>query len=427
MQDNDFDKIFSHKFGQLPGSPYREDEWSDLSKRLDRKSGRRWALPLLLPLFGLLAGGNIFWWYQWKTLAHSEATSAARVTAVQHDTIVRKTVVYLYDTVYRHTTVVRHETVLAVVGNETSAASMPAPATGDKANQANDIGSNPATATPTMPNTGHVSANATPAEGTTPGHDAPGIQPTGHTIVQKVIPDSALLAAVPPAPEQMPETDTIFEDLLKKQPPPTKKSNPPLIYLARPRVGVSAFWARPHMEHLLSGSVLGAALRGDVEIARHFRLGAEIAYLQAGLKADETESLEDTEVDIPQPGGDFELKYWETYFLPAFTYALNLRYEIPVRGNWKPWISTGVQACSSLPFEVEFEFENDNNSLELHVPARAKASTRLQGMTFAAGVECPLGEHFRFGVEAGLLRGFGEDSGLLDRQTGLKTTLLYAF
>lgn len=433
MQDNDFDKIFSHKFDQLPGAPYREEGWSELSQRLDRSRSNRWVLPLFLPLFGLLAGGNIFWWYQWKESTRAAITPGSEITVLQPDTIVRKTVIYQYDTIYRHTTVVRYETRLtALENNSTGESAASSASSGERPQPAN--GRNEADnsqvveySTSKSPAGDQITASPTGAVATVPEQIPSENTRPAHTIVHKVAPDSSLLAAATPITEIPSVSDTIFEDLLKKQPEPTKKSQPPLIYLARPRIGVSAFWARPHIEDQLSGSVLGAGIRGDVEIARNFRLGAEITFLQGSLKAEETEALEAVDVDIPQPGGDFRLKYWETYFLPAFSYALNLRYEIPVRGNWKPWISTGIQACSSLPFEVEFEFENDNNSLELHVPARAEATTRMQGVTFAAGVECPLSEHFRFGLEAGMLRSFSEESGLLDRQTGLKTTLWYAF
>ncbi|MBK8426779.1 MAG: hypothetical protein IPL27_12775 [Lewinellaceae bacterium] len=35
MENKDFDKIFAHKFNQIPGEPYHEEGWSDLSGRMD--------------------------------------------------------------------------------------------------------------------------------------------------------------------------------------------------------------------------------------------------------------------------------------------------------------------------------------------------------------------------------------------------------
>lgn len=111
MQDNDFDKIFSHKFGQLPGEPYSEENWSELSRRIDihERRQRRWLLPVLLPLFGLLAGGNLFWWYQWRETNDELKDSKSRTTFFQTDTIMRKTVVYHYDTIYQNVTLVQRQ------------------------------------------------------------------------------------------------------------------------------------------------------------------------------------------------------------------------------------------------------------------------------------------------------------------------------
>lgn len=231
------------------------------------------------------------------------------------------------------------------------------------------------------------------------------------------------------------DIDTLAENLLSPLPPPIKKAPSAFLYFARPRLGFSATWGSPVLPHKRSGSVLGAGIRSDVEIARNFRLGAEISYLQASLKADDTQALENIDIDIPDPGGDFRLKYWETYVMPAFTYALHLRYEVPLPGNWRPWIGVGAQATTSLPFEVEYEFENAVNNIELHVPAKAKANTYVQGALFMLGAECRLNPHFYFGAEGYMLRRIGENEddddenrkGLLDHQFGLKTSIFYKF
>lgn len=82
MQNNDFDNIFSHKFGQLPGEPYTEENWSELSRRMDIHDRRRggWLLPALFFLLGLLAGGNVYWWYQWREATRQWRSPENRVT-----------------------------------------------------------------------------------------------------------------------------------------------------------------------------------------------------------------------------------------------------------------------------------------------------------------------------------------------------------
>lgn len=426
MQDNDFDKIFSHKFDQLPGASYSEENWSELSRCIDahERRQRHWLLPVLLPFISLLIGGNIFWWHQWREAAGHPKTSEKHITLAQMDTIIRRTIVYRYDTVYQNITLVRMSGTDA-----TTLLALPRPRNSPSEN--NFSLTNPAFQTntnPLAPNAAFIESPAVPnvqdsvKQQLTNGDAAA----PGHSISHKAPADTSALATPLPSPE-IAAADTLFENLLKSQPLPTKKVQSPFLYFSRPRLGVSAMWGNPSLPHKRSGSVWGAGIRADVEIARNFRLGTEIAYQQAGLKADETQALENLDVEIPEPSGDFKLKYWEAYFLPTFTYALHLRYEIPLRGNWTPWIGAGGQAATSLPFEVEYEFENVNNSLELHVPAKTEASTRWQGMLFMVGAECRLNPRLYFDAESYLLRSFSEKPGLLDNQFGLKTSLLYKF
>jgi hypothetical protein len=425
MQDNDFDKIFSHKFGQLPGEPYSEESWSELAWRIDTHEWRqrRWLLPVLLSLLGLLAGGNLFWWYQWREANGELKDSKSRTTILQTDTIVRKTVVYHYDTIYQNVTLVQRQ-----------GAAMPAQfssSTAFNSFSANNFSSNNTTNTntnPFSPNPAFIESPAAPiVQDSVKQQLANGdAAAPAHTIVRKIPVDTSEQAS-PSLPAEATASDTLFDQLLNPPPTPTKKKLSPFFYFARPRLGFSAIGGQPSILHKISGSIWGGGVSADVEIARNFRLGGEIAYQQASLKADETTALENLDIEIPEPGGDFQLKYWEIYFLPTFTYNLHLRYEIPLRGAWTPWIGLGGQAATYLPFEIEYEFENASNNLELHIPARSEARTRWQGMMFTLGVECRLKPQLYFGAESYLLRSFRDEPDLLDNQFGLKTKLIYKF
>ena len=440
MQDNDFDKIFKHKFEQVPGAPYSEGNWSELSQRMDAygRRRRRWLIPVLLPLFGLLAGGNLFWWQQWRDAEHRFHASMTGTTTVKNDTVIHRTMVYHFDTVYQQVIYLQPKIALqqasqtsAVPVSATPASALPSPSASNGAILASESAvpaGQPEAASNILPSDTAQQANSRPAtalqqappalSGKMPTHD--------HTLVHKVPPDTSLLS--PPQAATAPAvTDTTEATPIKEQEPATKQVKSALITIGRPRIGASALLGIPNLPDKLSGAVLGGGIRADIAIARNFRLGAEVAYQQASMKSDDTEILEELDIKIPKPGGDFYLKYWETYFLPAFTYALHLRYEFPLNSSWTPWIGAGVQATTSLPFEIEFEFENDVNNLEEHIEASSEAETGAPAGMLMAGAECRLKTHLFFGVEGFLLHGLGEEPGLLDRQFGLKTSLMYKF
>jgi hypothetical protein len=441
MQDNDFDKIFSHKFGQQPGEPYSEENWSELSRRMDIHSRRRtrWVLPAMFFLLGALTGSNVFWWYQWREADRKLQSPESRTSLFQTDTMTRRTVVYHYDTIYQNVTVVRRQEIAAPLQFSTNAPSNSfsfndIPEGNATVRQNQTAGINPVSrdSYDLTQQVDSSSLNVQEQEGL-PISNGDAAAPV-NTIVHKTPMDTSELAT-PPLSSVNAATDTLFENLLKSQPPPTKKVPTGLIYFARPRVGVSATLGFPSFPHKLAGTLFGAGIRSDIEIARNFRLGAEVAYQQASLKADDTEVLEDLDIDIPDPGGDYRLKYWETYFLPAFTYSMHLRYEIPLRGKWTPWFGVGGQAITMLPFEIEYEFENEFNNVELHIPAKAGSSTNWQGMLFMLGVECRLNPHLYFGAEGYMIRHFGENEdehegegrSIISNQLGIKTSIIYKF
>lgn len=421
MQDKDFDNIFNHKFGQLPGEPYHEEGWSDLSGRLDmhKRSRRRWLLPVLLPLFGLLSASNAFWWYQWREATRPIETMLGRTTVLHTDTIVRTTVVVRYDTIYRY---------VSFAGRAGWSSTTPqAPPDASRPDNDPVVGKSPASGNPMtgilpgQPKTPALQQERDSLQKRQHTHDDAAAP--GHTIVRRTPADtSARDAQASLTTAATAAADSLFEQPVQMLP---KLPRPPLIYLARPRLNVSAGWGSPSLPHKRSGSVFGMGIGADAEVARRIRLGIEASYLRGSLKADETDALRG--VDIPDPGNDFKLRYWETYRLPAVTYALHLRYEIPAKKNWTPWIGAGIQAVTVLPFEIEFEFENQTNNLELYLPAQSRAVTHWQGYRLMLGAEGRIGRRITLGAEGFLLRRFDRQPSLLDRQMGITTRFFYTF
>ncbi len=419
MQDNDFDKLFSHKFGQLPGEPYGEEHWSELSRRMDDHQRRRrpWLLLVLLPLLGLLAGGNVFWWHQWREATRHTQTSNSQTTKIKTDTVIHRTVVYRYDTIYQHSTLLVQQQV----------AEVPIAI--------------PATTTAEVPVSGSsATANRVPGGQQPPFDSAQRHTPAGmnaqenalptvaeaipeHTVENSTLPDTTA-QPIPSRPTAPLTADTLLKDLIQNQPLPTKKTRPPVLYFARPRLGIGATLGLPQSSE---GFIWGASLCTDIEVARNLRLGAEIGYQQGSLKSEEMDALKKLEIEIPEPGSNFYLKHWEAGSVPAFTYALHLRYEIPLRGKWTPWIGLGVQAATNLPFDVEYEFENETTNLEFHASVQTESDTHWQGALFRLGAGRRLNTRLLWSAEGYLIQNFDEKPGLLDNQFGLKTCLFYTF
>ena len=433
MENKDFDKIFAHKFKQIPGEPYREDGWSDVSGRMDayERRRRRWIFPVLLPLFGLLTAGNVFWWYQWRELTKQNKHN---VTLSQSDTIVRTSIVYRYDTIYQNTTLVRRYTA-----GETSAVegSIQPENLFRKSSPAKSANSDTPAAqqqpiaktTPALPGTKDViiqDSAAIYSRQNVKNKQLAQENPTepAHTTSYRVpLPDSLTQTTQAAAEPMEAEKDSTFEYLLN-HPPIIEKVRKPLLTFSRPRLGLSVGWGNPLLEHKRSGYLFGTGLGADVEIARHIRLGTEVQYWQGKLKADEIEYLKG--VEIPDPGSDYKLQYWETYRITALTYAFQLRYLFPAKKEWTPWVGIGTQGATFLPFEIEFDFENQNNQLEIF-ERQAEAITHWHGLLFLAGIEKQISPHFSFGAEGFWLRHMGKTPGILDHQIGLKTRLYYNF
>lgn len=393
---------------QLPGEAPRSLQWDELSAQLDQweKHKRRLFLPILFPLFGLLAFGNVFWWYQWRS-ANQQAQHTMHTTCVHRsDTVLQTTFVHHYDTVHIHHRTV-HQRPMVQSGSEFHTALV----AGTEKQQQEMVGRD---------HTGPFSV-ATPD----PKNElVPADAKEARTIVRRVSLDSSSLAGIK---TPTPDSQLLLEPPLQRMQPSAdiKKSKDPGVYLARPQVGIKAGWGSPLLLHKVSGSIWGIGLTVDADITRRLRLGAAIQYWQGKLRADEADALKG--IQVPDPGNDYKLRYWETYHLPALSYSLYLRYEWLQEGKWRPWIGLGGQAATLLPFEIEFDFENPNNNLEIFLPGQTSVITHLQGMLLMAGVENDLGGGYSWGMEGFWLQPVGKQTGILDKQLGLNTFLKYRF
>lgn len=432
MKNNYFDQLFVRKFAQLPGVPYSREGWDEIAGRLDRYERRRrnWVLPVLLPLFGLLAAGNVFWWLQWKEAVAQRKDKDQPITLFQNDTIVQTTVVYRYDTIYQNIKLVHRQ-----AANLAAAAKLPPVQEIVQALSFSESNlSSGATAARKNPDAGFPPA--------VPGYVKPAQYPDSvqtilqnpetqpvahhntagpeHAVILQNTRDTLAQAAQP----ETAAVDSLAGQLMET-PVPTKKLRSPRFFWARPRLGFSQGWSNPIVQHKNSGYLLGAGIGADVEIANNLRLAVDVHYWQGKLKADEAKALDD--IDIPDPGSDYKLEYWEIYRLPSVSYALQLRYQISVKKRWQPWIGLGYQAATLLPFEIEFEFENQLNNIEITLPGKAEARIQLQGILGSLGIERSFGSRFSLSAEGWLVRCIGKNSKILDQQIGLRTRFYYNF
>ena len=109
MEDLDFDQLFADKMRQAGAPDISEVDWKPLSARLDafdRKRHRMMPLWWLGALTGILFLSNLIWWSLWynnnQQTSHIQAEwqNFQQQTLLVRDTVVQKTIVYIYDTIW---------------------------------------------------------------------------------------------------------------------------------------------------------------------------------------------------------------------------------------------------------------------------------------------------------------------------------------
>ncbi|MBK6998383.1 MAG: hypothetical protein IPH31_27215 [Lewinellaceae bacterium] len=110
MDDFDFDKLFADKMRGAGAPDLSDEDWEQLTPRLDAVERRRWrVLPVwwLGALSALLLLSNVGWWWMWQKSEKRSDTMQSEWQQIRHesvamrDTTWSKVLVYQYDTVYR--------------------------------------------------------------------------------------------------------------------------------------------------------------------------------------------------------------------------------------------------------------------------------------------------------------------------------------
>lgn len=444
MDDKNFDKIFQRKLNDLPGIPASEANWTALSGRLDAHEGRRkkWLVPFLLFLIGLLSGFPIWSGFQMYQSGQFNARSTEQLT-IKRDTIIQTTTIYRYDTVYirntptystfslrntisgtgtavsQNTTVYSDKTTTSLPNTGMDVAQNTKALPSDKTSTSSPTNSEKVTQIPT------TNSDKTTTSTPTNGADVAQNSTTNSDKTSTSTPTTNANAAENTTensekiPEPVPGADSLQRITVK-----VKRA--PRIFLQRPQLGLSFGRSTPVLAGLESGAILQTGLVGNIEVMRGLRLEAGVQYQQAKMKSEETSALENL-VTIPNPGSNYSLDYWETYKLPMLTYSAHLRYQIGSWFQFSPYIGIGGRVKTVLPFEIEYEFEDDINQLELNEPGATRATTSWQGFTHTVGIERNTAKNYTLALEGIWLKNWGGPADIFNEHWGINARIMYRF
>ena len=417
MDDKNFDKIFQRKLDDLPGMPASEANWTALSGRLDAHEGRRkkWLVPFLLFLIGLLSGFPIWSGFQMYQSGQFNARSTEQLT-IKRDTIIQTTTIYRYDTVYiRNTPTYSTFSLRNTISGTGTAVSQNATVYSDKTTTSSPVnGIDVAQHTKSLPFDKTSTSSPTNSENVTQNPTTHSDQTTNNANAAENTTENS-----EKIPEPVPGADSLQRITVK-----VKRAS--RIFLQRPQLGLSLGRSTPVLAGLESGAIFQTGLVGNIEVMRGLRLEAGVQYQQAKMKSEETSALENL-VTIPNPGSNYSLEYWETYKLPILTHSAHLRYQIGSWFQFSPYIGIGGRVKTVLPFEIEYEFEDDINQLELNEPGATRATTSWQGFTHTVGIERNAAKNYTLALEGIWLKNWGGPADIFNEHWGINARIMYRF
>jgi hypothetical protein len=422
MEDKDFDRIFGHKFGQIPNKPPLEKGWEDLTFRLDsdEKKPNKWLLPLLFSTIGLLLCSNVYWWQMsanQTAAVDSKQAVQAQNTAIgsdfQPETIIHDTIYLIAESVTKpKNTIDRHE-LLQLVAQEVQIQLQGQAKTAQ-------IEESTYKDSPILTN-----AEPKPVEAKT--FVASSIfadtvfENTSQIIEQAVIESNPKSDSLATVLNQESEDQSPFET------PETVINRPkrPMPLRLGGCLGLTSSTDFRH-DDIEPIGVAGLTVETDFWGGR-IALEAQLQYQRGKLK-DTNTALIESFTAIPDLGAGFTLKQWSAEHFSSLAYDVQGRYIFARNSKTRPYIGLGGRVVTTLPFEVQFEFENDSNQeekIESHVK---KTQTYWQGLTTSIGIDRDLGRQWLVRAEAqSIWPTQPTDNRIFQQHWGFKTKFLYTF
>ena len=175
---------------------------------------------------------------------------------------------------------------------------------------------------------------------------------------------------------------------------------------------------------LKTGLITG--LEADIIFSENLRLFTEFSYTISHYKKDQMGDKFGIPV-TPSPSDDFEF-FEARVELPAIQYSVGLEYLFTTKNKARPYIGIGVNAMSTLPYEVQYEFQKGIDDLELLVDKELKKKTLISNqLLIKFGLEYPLKNKWSLNFTSFYRYNLKDNDFGPPNSIGLKTGLLYHF
>jgi hypothetical protein len=381
--DHEFYRRFSDKISRATIDDSNSGaDWHALSGRLDSWQRRKWRLvPLwwlgsLTSLLVLCSIGGWWLWYQ----EHKELAAlktewqnhvARQKSAVLHDTVWEKHVVYQYDTIFRNV-IVRYIQPEYTINAGAFAMPEQFPRTG----YTQETESDGFARQPGMP--GSETAPAITSTPTTPNNATAGLNPTDP--IRRSEPFEPLPLPLITPGQRRPDMPQITD--LKWLFPPARRAPSPGF---RPRDFRLSMWGgmfRPHSDILDRSKGSAWSVDGEIGFTDHLSLAVEATYTRLDFEATEQPGSIGLP-HFPPPGDDYVFKYAETHgnTKPVIAIMTGMRYQFAGSKKLYPWLGLGYAAHFQPAYDLEVEFFNQATGMESssneHIPANSKAVSYL--------------------------------------------------
>ncbi len=417
---DNFFKQFRENLDGRPEPDFKEQDWSDLEKRLEGTRRKR-------------AVGAVLWWVAAPVCILSLMSNALFFKALKNN---EKEIAVLQsrpDTVWITRLERRTDTVyLTKIVQQTVVKYLPAAvalASGSAVSQESGLLTSP----PPMPVGGSENpAFRDSAAGQLTAQSAsPNAAEAEQAWIKKRLADKGL-QPLPTAFEPLLSSLKKPGLLMAEAPPFLRKQKKTIgqhLLLSRPtdfQVGINGGLAFPLNVGLERLSGRSLSLQGSVQVSRHLRLWAEGTWLNLGFVSNRM----DEEIGIPvvaEPTDDFQFVKAETN-QPMLQYAVGFQYLLNPSGRWKASVGLGYGAVSVFPYEVVYEFYNPTLGAEWSIDKSVQINELIPNfLHLSAGVERRLSRHWHWQIGLTYRTHF-EDKGLASpRIFGVQSGLKFGF